>query len=91
MLSREQAESAAEAVLEPERQRLRQRHRRKRQWSAFWQAHQQMMGIGLFGLTSGSYVGYYTFGELFPWNIIGLGIGFGLAVMARRLGIPLFR
>ncbi|XOZ34514.1 hypothetical protein ACMDCT_04595 [Halomonadaceae bacterium KBTZ08] len=91
MLSRDQAEWASEAVLEPERRRLARKQERKRQREAFWQAHAQKADIGLLGLALGSHLGYYAVGDLFPWNLIGLGLGFGLAVLARRLGIPLFR
>ncbi|MBN7768285.1 hypothetical protein KUV44_17630 [Marinobacter daepoensis] len=87
MLSREQAEAASNAVLEPKRQQLADRQERKRQRKELWEIHRQKAAIGLVGFGLAGAVGYYAVGDVFPWCVLGLGIGFALAAICRRLGI----
>lgn len=88
MLSREQGYAASDAILEPERRRFAQRQERKRQRKEFWVAHREKAIIGLVGFGLAGTVGYYAVGDVFPWNVAGLGFGFALATICRRLGIP---
>ena len=88
MLSREQAEAASEAVLSPKRRQLADRQERKRQRQKLWEVHRQKAAIGLVGFGLAGTVGYYAIGDVFPWNLVGLGIGFTLATISRWLGIP---
>jgi len=84
MLSRDQAEAASDAVLKPRRQQLADRQERKRQREEFWEIHRQKAATGLVGFGLAGTAGYYAVGDVFPWNLLGLGIGFGLATICRR-------
>ena len=88
MLSREQAEAASESVLLPKRRQLADRQERKRQRQKLWEVHRQKAAIGLVSFGLAGTVGYYAVGDVFPWNLVGLGIGFALATISRWLGIP---
>lgn len=88
MLSREQAEAASEAVLEPKRQQLADKQERKRQRQEFWEIHRQKAVIGLVGFGLAGTVGYYAVGDVYPWNLVGLGIGFALATICRLFSGP---
>ena len=89
MLSREQAETTSDAVLEPKRQQLADRQERKRQREEFWDIHKQKAVFGLGGFGLAGTIGYYAVGDVFPWNLLGLGIGFILATICRHLGISM--
>ena len=88
MLSREQSEAASKADLEPKRRQLSLRQESNRQREEFWEAHRQKAVVGLVGFGLGGTLGYYAIGDVFPWNMVGVGIGFALATICRGLGIP---
>ncbi|KAA8985472.1 hypothetical protein [Halospina sp. K52047b] len=68
---------------------LARKQDRKRQREAFWEVHRQKAVIGLVGFGLAGTVGYYAVGDVFPWNMFGLGAGFALATVCRELGIPI--
>jgi|GEM_PF-6357954 len=89
MLSREETHAVSETVLDSKRQNLARKQDRKRQREAFWEVHRQKAVIGLVGFGLAGTVGYYAVGDVFPWNMFGLGAGFALATVCRELGIPI--
>ncbi|WP_396621669.1 hypothetical protein [Marinobacter sp. W-8] len=88
MLNREQAKAASEAVLEPKRKKLNEKSKKRLKRKEYWEAHRQKGMVGLIGFGLGGVVGYYLAGDVFPWNIFGLAIGFALATLYRCFGIP---
>jgi uncharacterized membrane protein len=75
VLTKEQANTTSEALLEERRieqasvtERIANRKR------AFAPQKRTAIG-GLLGLVAGGFAGYYLVGHIFPWDILGVGVG----------------
>jgi hypothetical protein len=75
VLTREQADTTSEALLEERRieqvsvaEKIANRKRAfaPRKWTGFG---------GLLGLVAGGAAGYFLVGHIFPWDILGVGVG----------------
>lgn len=82
MLTRKEAEEAAEEVLEPRRQQLLRRRERRRKYRLL---RQSVVG-GVIGLYLGGMLGDYFFGDVYPWGIVGLVVGLLLVALFRWAG-----
>lgn len=80
MISREQADDVAEAMLEPYRREraMRQKKKRARQLRC------QCFRFGLGGYCFGAMLGDYFADDAYPWTLIGLVIGLLLVALFRR-------
>lgn len=81
MISREQADDVAEAILEPYRRERAMRQRKKRAR----QLRRQCFRFGFGGFCFGAVLGDYFVGDAYPWSLIGLVIGLLLVALFRRL------
>jgi uncharacterized membrane protein len=75
VITKEQADATSEALLEERRVEQasaaakianRRRAFAPRRWTAIG---------GLLGLAAGGVAGYYLVGHVFPWDILGVGVG----------------
>ncbi|PVY77974.1 hypothetical protein C8D92_1026 [Tamilnaduibacter salinus] len=84
MLAPDEAEKASEAILEPSRERLAKKQRKRLRWSVRFQKFR----VALLGFIVGGLLGDYFFGDLYPWNVVGLAIGLFVAAILRRFPVP---
>lgn len=80
MLSRKEAEAAAEKVLKPRRQQLLRRREKRRKWRLL---RQKIIG-GVVGLYFGGMLGDYFAGDVYPWDMVGLVLGLLLVALFQR-------
>lgn len=83
MLTRKEAEAAAEEVLEPRRQQLLRRRERRRKCRF---VRQNVVG-GVVGLYFGGMLGDYFTGDVYPWGMVGLGLGLLLVAVFQRFPV----
>lgn len=81
VISREQADEVAEAMLEPYRRERAMRQKKKRAR----QRRRQCFQFGFGGFCIGAALGDYFAGDAYPWSFIGLVIGLLLVALFRRL------
>ena len=82
MLTKEQAQAAADALLEDKRAeqaalhaKLQERRLASRKW---------MGASTLLGLAAGGLIGHYSVGQMFPWNLLGMGFGIAIGFALNR-------
>ncbi|MEE2023460.1 hypothetical protein [Alkalimonas mucilaginosa] len=84
MLSREQAEVAAEALLKSKRQQLARKQANRQKW----RLRRHRMVASFIGFIMGTILGDYFAGDPYPWNLIGLAIGLVFALLGQHFGRP---
>ena len=82
MLTKEQAQAAADALLEDKRAeqaalhaKLQERRLASRKW---------MGASTLLGLAAGGLIGHYSVGQMFPWTLRGMGFGIAIGFALSR-------
>ena len=82
MLTKEQAQAAADALLEDKRAEQAALHARLQERRL---ASQKWMGAStLLGLAVGGLIGHYAVGQIFPWNLLGMVVGIAIGFALRR-------
>ena len=69
MLTRDEAEEASEAILEPNRGRLAKKQRNRLRRSVRFQKFR----VALLCFIVGGVLGDYFFGDFYPWNVVEIG------------------
>jgi len=86
VLSKEQSDAVAVALLLPARHAKEAAEIHKEEQRRKLAAQRRFVRVGFFGFLAGGAIGYLIFGNIWPTALAGIGVGFILGKLILRRG-----